>query len=298
MSALSSNHRKEDYSVFNFYFMFCVFYLPGGLLWIPLASAMPSLLGIENTPRICALLFLLPFLVTQLVIVMTCGYQKFGAYTHYQLRKGWVLFRSCINHSQLRFFQRTVFVTAAAVLSATLFLNLTNDYLNFMRAKPLVKHDNFFVVTDIQETSDDAFTLVTVLGPKSELASKAVDLIYGKEVLQLTYPVLSSDLDRYKSIIREDIARLLVNERIESQIQTVEMDQSDVLGSMILAHGVMGISPYSLLCGVLTPLFLFLFSFAIMTDSKRTRSRFIEQSVVSLTAVALSLGPFIMMLTV
>ena len=74
------------------------------------------------------------------------------------------------------------------------------------------------------------------------------------------------------------------------------MDQSDVLGSMILAHGVMGISPYSLLCGVLTPLFLFLLSLAMMIDSKRSRFRLIQQSVVSLTAVALSLGPFIMML--
>lgn len=296
MSALTSNHRKDDYSAFNFYFMFCVFYLPGGMLWIPLVSYLPTVFGIEYTPRTGALSYLLLFVITQLAIVMTCGYQKFGAYTHYQLRRGWVLFLSGIKHSQLRFFQRAVFVTTGAVLSVTLLLNLTNDYLNLMRAKPFVKHDNFFVVTDIKQTSDADYKLVVVLEPKSELTANAVDLNYGEEVIQLTYFVMSSGLKGYKSVIQSDIAKVLADERIESQIQTVKMDQSDVLGSMILAHGVMGISPYSLLCGVLTPLFLFLLSLAMMIDSKRSRFRLIQQSVVSLTAVALSLGPFIMML--
>lgn len=295
MSALTKNHRNNDYSVFNFYFMICVFYVPGGLLWVPLMSYLPTLFEIENTPRIRALLYLLLLMITQLAIVMTCGYQKFGAYTSYQLRKGWVLFRSTINFSQLRFFQKTVFVTTGAVLSVILLSNLTNDYLNFMRAKPLVKHDNFFVVTDIKQTSDADYKLVVVLEPKSELTARAVDLNYGEEVIQLTYSIMSSGLKGYKSVIQSDITKVLAKERIESQIQTVKMDQSDVLGSMILAHGVMGISPYSLLCCVLTPLFLFLFSFAKMTDSKRSRSRLIEQSVVSLAAVSLALGPYIIL---
>lgn len=220
------------------------------MLWIPLVSYLPTVFGIEYTPRTGALLYLLLFIITQLAIVMTCGYQKFGVYTHYQLRRGWVFFLSGIKHSELRFFQRTVFVTTAAVLSVILLLNLTNDYLNFLRAKPLVKHDNFFVVTDIKQTSDADYNLVVVLEPKSELAASAVDLNYGEEVIQLTYSVMSSGLKGYKSVIQADIAKVLANERIESQMQTVEMDQSDVLASMMIAHGVMGISPYSLLCSV------------------------------------------------